>query len=32
MRKWVETLVVGLNLCPFAKRELVNNRIRFYVS
>ncbi len=29
---WVETLVVGLNLCPFAKRELVKDRIRFQVS
>lgn len=29
---WVETVVVGLNLCPFAKRELVNNRVRFCVS
>ena len=25
-------MVVGLNLCPFAKRELVNNRIRFVVT
>lgn len=32
VRHWVETLVVGLNLCPFAKRELINNRIRFSVS
>jgi len=30
--KWVKDLVVGLNLCPFAKRELVKNRIRFIVS
>ncbi|NQZ54747.1 MAG: DUF1415 domain-containing protein [Piscirickettsiaceae bacterium] len=29
VRHWVETLVVDLNLCPFAKRELLNNRIRF---
>jgi len=29
---WVETLVVDLNLCPFAKRELVRDRIRFAVS
>jgi hypothetical protein len=28
----VESLVVGLNLCPFAKRELVKNRIRFSVT
>ena len=32
MRHWVETVVVGLNLCPFAKRELVNDRVRFSVS
>ena len=32
VRRWVEELVVGLNLCPFAKRELVNNRIRFVVT
>lgn len=32
VRHWVETLVVDLNLCPFAKRELVRDRIRFAVS
>lgn len=32
VRRWVETLVVGLNLCPFAKRELVKNRVRFSVT
>ncbi|PTY37792.1 hypothetical protein BGP77_15045 [Saccharospirillum sp. MSK14-1] len=26
---WVERLVVGENLCPFAKRELVKNSVRF---
>ena len=31
-RHWVERVVVGLNLCPFAGRELVNDRIRFTVS
>jgi len=31
-RHWVETVVVDLNLCPFAKRELVRDRIRFTVS
>jgi hypothetical protein len=29
VRHWVETLVVEMNLCPFAKRELVKNRVRF---
>ena len=28
-RQWVERIVVGLNLCPFAKRELVADRVRF---
>jgi hypothetical protein len=32
VRLWVERLVIGLNLCPFAKRELVKQRIRFSVS
>ena len=29
VRQWVDTLVVGMNLCPFAKRELVKDRVRF---
>ncbi|MBT0959580.1 DUF1415 domain-containing protein [Denitromonas sp. IR12] len=32
VRRWLETLVIGLNLCPFAKRELAHERVRFYVS
>jgi hypothetical protein len=32
VRHWVESVVVDLNLCPFAKRELVKNRIRFAVT
>lgn len=31
-RRWVETFVIGLNLCPFAKRELVRDRIRIAVT
>jgi len=31
-RRWVENFVIELNLCPFAKRELVNNRVRFVVT
>jgi len=31
-RRWVEQVVVAFNLCPFAKRELVKNRVRFVVS
>lgn len=29
VRKWVETVVVELNLCPFAGRELLDSRVRF---
>jgi hypothetical protein len=32
VRRWVEDLVVELNLCPFAGSELVRNRIRFVVT
>ena len=32
VQQWLEQIVIGLNLCPFAKRELVKNRIRFKVS
>ena len=32
VQHWLETMVIGLNLCPFAQREYINNRIRFVVS
>jgi len=32
VRRWVEDLIVELNLCPFAGREMVRNRIRFVVT
>lgn len=32
VRLWVQRLVVDLNLCPFARRELVKNRVRFIVT
>jgi len=32
VRLWVQRLVVDLNLCPFAKRELVKGRVRFAVT
>ncbi|MEP1706085.1 MAG: DUF1415 family protein, partial [Marinobacter sp.] len=31
-RRWVSEVVIGLNLCPFARRELVNGRIRFVAT
>ena len=32
VRRWVETVVVDLDLCPFAGRELRRERIRFAVT
>ena len=32
VQKWVESIIVGLNLCPFAKREVVAQTIRFAVA
>ena len=32
VRQWLESLVIDLNLCPFAKRELVKDRVRFVVT
>ncbi len=30
-REWVSTVVIGDNFCPFAKKEMVNNSIRYVV-
>jgi len=30
-RQWLEEVVIGLNLCPFARREYEGERIRFAV-
>lgn len=32
VRNWVENIVVGLNLCPFAKKEMIKGSVRFMVS
>ncbi len=32
VRHWLEAFIIEFNLCPFAKRELVKERIRFSVS
>jgi hypothetical protein len=29
VQRWVKSFVVDMNLCPFAKRELSSNRVRF---
>lgn len=31
-KNWVEKIVAGMNLCPFAKREIVKDRVRYTVS
>jgi len=31
-RNWVEQLVIGLNLCPFARKPYENGQVRFVVS
>jgi hypothetical protein len=31
-REWLEKVVIGLNLCPFAKAVYVKNQVRFVVS
>lgn len=31
-KKWVKNVVIGLNLCPFANKEYINNAIRYQVS
>jgi hypothetical protein len=32
VQRWVDCFVVDMNLCPFAQRELINNRIRFALT
>ncbi|MEE4185998.1 MAG: DUF1415 domain-containing protein [Gammaproteobacteria bacterium] len=32
VRHWLESVVIGLNLCPFARRELAAERVRFAVT
>jgi len=30
--QWIPSIVISLNLCPFAKREMDNNTVRFKVG
>jgi uncharacterized protein len=32
VQRWVKSFVVDMNLCPFAGRELIENRIRFALT
>jgi len=31
-KQWLEKIIIGLNFCPFAKKELVNNTIYYHLS
>ncbi|MCI2284536.1 DUF1415 domain-containing protein [Colwellia sp. MSW7] len=31
-KQWLEEVIIGLNFCPFAKKEFVNNTICFHES
>jgi hypothetical protein len=31
-KQWLEEIIVGLNFCPFAKKELVNDSIYYHLS
>lgn len=30
-QQWLEEVIIGLNFCPFAKKEFVNNTIHYHV-
>lgn len=32
VRRWLEEAVIGWNLCPFARKELASDRVRFALS
>ncbi|MBL4764666.1 MAG: DUF1415 domain-containing protein [Colwellia sp.] len=31
-KQWLDEIVIGLNICPFAKKEFVNNTIHYHLS
>ena len=31
-KDWLNEIVIGLNICPFAKKEFVNNTIHYHLS
>ncbi len=32
IKKWLETIVIGHDFCPFAKKELLQDSIRYYIN
>lgn len=31
-KQWLDEIIIGLNICPFAKKEFVNNTIHYHLS
>jgi len=31
-KQWLDEIIIGLNFCPFAKKEFVNNTIHYHLS
>ncbi len=31
-KQWLDEIIIGLNFCPFAKKEFVNNTINYHLS
>ena len=31
-KQWIDEIIIGLNFCPFAKKEFVNNTIHYHLS
>lgn len=31
-KQWIHDIIIGLNFCPFAKKEFVNNSIHYHLS
>lgn len=31
-KQWLDEVIIGLNICPFAKKEFVNNTIHYHLS
>jgi hypothetical protein len=31
-KEWIDSIIIGLNICPFAKKEFVNNTIHYQLS
>ena len=32
VKSWIDKVIVGLNFCPFAKKEMERNTVRYAIS